>query len=422
MHPNSHLHRTELLLSQRRYDLAENEARQAVASEPESARPYAYLALCLVERKQWQPATEAAQRAIALDPADPFHHYALASILQDRGMLKEARAAIDEAIRLDPDDADHWAILAGILISQKQFREALGVARRGLECDALHEGLTNLRAIALTNLGERDAAGAAISGTLARNPENAVSHANMGWTLLHSGNAKAAMHSFREALRLDPQMEWARSGIVEAMKARSPIYRIFLWYFLFMARLPANAQWGIVVGGYIAYQVLRGVRRSSPDLAPFITPLIVAYFVFALGTVVAVPLFNLLLFTSPFGRHVLTTAQRWGAAAFGLSLLPPLAFLALWASVGGAEFEVGAMLTGMLVIPVSLAGLSSPGRARRGMVAVAAGLAAACVLLCASVFTGSTATKGWVLPYALACFGSTWIANMFATAPDRPKR
>jgi tetratricopeptide (TPR) repeat protein len=418
---NPHLQRTEVLLSQRRYDLAENEARQAIGHDPDHPLAYAYLALCLSEREQWQEATEAAQRAISLEPGEAFYHYALAVVLRDREMLKEAKAAIEEAIRLDLDSPDHWAVLAGIHVARKKFREALEAADRGLAADAQHESCVNLRAIALTNLGDRVAAGAAIDSTLERNPLNPVSHANMGWTLLHQGEPKKAAEHFREALRLDPESDWAKSGIVEAMKARSPIYRAFLWYFLFMGRLPAQAQWGIMIGGYVAYQVVRNVRSSNPGLAPVLTPLIAAYFVFALGTIVSMPLFNLLLLTDRFGRYVLSRDQKWGAAAFGLALLPPLAFLGLWAGVGGVQYEVGALLTGLLIIPVALAGLASPGRARRAMVAIAAALAAACIFMYGSLMTG-TPVKGWIMPYVLACFGSTWLANIFSTSPNRPKR
>ena len=66
---NPHLQRAEILLSQNRFDLAEGEARQAIAAEPNEPLAYSYLALCLSEQEQWQPATEAAQRAISLDPA-----------------------------------------------------------------------------------------------------------------------------------------------------------------------------------------------------------------------------------------------------------------------------------------------------------------------------------------------------------------
>lgn len=417
--PAPHLQRAEVLLAQRRYDLAEAEARQAIAHEPENPLPYAYLALCLAERQQWRPAEEAAQRAIALDPADAFHHYVLARVYQDRRLYREAHAAIDEAIRLDPGNPDHWAVLAGLHAAQKRFRDALAAAERGLEHDAEHEACVNLRAIALTNLGDRAAATQAIDATLERNPLNPTSHANMGWTLLHQGQPRRAAEHFREALRLDPTSDWARSGIVEAMKARSPIYRVFLAYFLFMSRLSSGAQWGILIGGYAGYQTVRTIGRTHPALAPYLQPLIVAYVAFALGTIVAIPLFNLLLFTDRFGRHALTTAQRWGAASFGLSLLPPLVFLVLWVATADRAYSVCALAAGVLTIPVALAGLVSD-RGRWTMIGLAAALAAACVAICAARITGRLAPP-WLGLYALACFGSTWLANSFLTASDRPR-
>ena len=40
------------------------------------------------------------------------------------------------------------------------------------------------------------------------------------WALIEQGEHEQAMEHFREALRLNPQLDWARQGIVEAMKAR----------------------------------------------------------------------------------------------------------------------------------------------------------------------------------------------------------
>lgn len=41
--------------------------------------------------------------------------------------------------------------------------------------------------IALVNLGRNQEAGAAIQTNLAKDPENAATHANQGWALLHRG-------------------------------------------------------------------------------------------------------------------------------------------------------------------------------------------------------------------------------------------
>ena len=66
--------------------------------------------------------------------------------------------------------------------------------------------------MALVRLGRRDEAGATLEAALARDPENAVTHANQGWARLHAGDFRGALEHFREALRLNPSLEWARAG------------------------------------------------------------------------------------------------------------------------------------------------------------------------------------------------------------------
>ncbi|MCG3123717.1 MAG: hypothetical protein GIKADHBN_02138 [Phycisphaerales bacterium] len=417
-HANTHVTRGRMLMSQRRYDLAEKEFGQAIAADPRDPEAFAMMALCLGELQKWEPATDAARQAVALAPDWSYGHYVLSSLYEDRNMIDEARAAIEEALRLDPSDADCWAMRARIALAQRDHEGALKAAEAGLECDAEHEACINLRSLALTNLGRRQEAGEAIAATLARNPLNASSHANMGWTLLHDGKPRPAMEHFREALRLAPDMEWARSGVMEAMKARSPIYRVFLAYFLFMGRLSGRAQWLIIIGAFVGFKVLGAVKNSNAAAAPFLTPLIIAYMVFALGTIVAVPLFNLVLFVDPFGRHVLRPAQRIGAAVFGLSLIPPVVFLTMWAVIGGSYYELGSLVTAMLIIPVSLAGLMREGKPRVTMIALAAGLAAMCVVILTMPMLLAPSVVG---AYAIGCFGSTWIANFLTSSSPAKK-
>ncbi len=49
-----------------------------------------------------------------------------------------------------------------------------------------------------------------LGSALANDPENALTHANQGWALLHRGDHERALEHFREALRIDPELEWAR--------------------------------------------------------------------------------------------------------------------------------------------------------------------------------------------------------------------
>src|SRR5579871_5018208 len=228
MNPN--LQRGLLLYQQSRYEMAENELRQALALDPRDAYAHALLGLCLSHRELFKEATEEAQQAIHLSPDFPFAHYALASIMRDRNRNEEALTAISEALRLDAADPGYFALLSAIQFSERRWPAALDAAERGLRLDSEHTGCTNLRAMALVKLGRKSEAGLTIDAALARNPDNSLTHANQGWTFLEKGDPKKALEHFREALRLDPENAWARHGIIEALKARNFVYAVMLKY------------------------------------------------------------------------------------------------------------------------------------------------------------------------------------------------
>jgi len=353
---NPHLDRALLLFQQGRHELAEQELRQVIAADPNLAYARSLLAMCLAERKQFGPATEEAQQAIAIAPDEPFGHYALAHVLVDRNRHDEALSAVREAIRLDPYNADYCALEAQCLHNLNQWTECLAAAERGLEIDAEHVACTNLRAIALVKLGRKSEAGAAIDAALAKQPESAVTHANMGWTLLHQSEPRKALEHFREALRLQPGNEWAQAGIVEALKARNVIYALMLKYFLFMSRLSSGAQWGIILGSYFLGRVLAGMANQDPEIAPWILPVRILLFSFVILTWMAYPLFNLLLRLNRFGRLVLQPEQikesNWIGLFLGLALVSLAGML-----VGGINSPWFMALTvfGLFLMP--LAGL-----------------------------------------------------------------
>ncbi len=203
MNPN--LERAILLYQQSRHELAETELRQALASDPDDAYAHALLALCLAEREKFEDSTHEARQAIQLGPDSPFAHYAHARVLYDRNHHQEARAAIAEAIRLDPEDADYYSLLAGIHFDEKRWPEALNAAEQGLQFDPEHTGCTNLRAMAMVKLGRKAEAGATIDAALAKNPDNALTHANQGWTLREQGEPRKALeHCGRGAASSKP--------------------------------------------------------------------------------------------------------------------------------------------------------------------------------------------------------------------------
>jgi tetratricopeptide (TPR) repeat protein len=421
---NQHLERAILLAQQSRFDLAENELRQALVLEPENAQAHALLATCLAEREKFDEATAEATQAIHLEPAFSFGYYVHARIQLERNRFADALNAINEAIRLDSDNADYFSLLASIHFRESRWREALAAAETGLQFDPEHVHCTNQRAMALVKLGRKAEAGATIDTALSRNPDNSLTHANQGWTLLERGDAKKAAEHFREALRLDPQNEWARHGIIEALKARNIVYALMLKYFLWMAKFSRRGQWGIILGGYIGNQILGWLAGINPGLAPWILPLRILYVCFALMTWMAYPLFNLLLRINRFGRLVLSREQTVASNWFGLCLLLALIGLvgcfiqgleSIWTLIG--------LVFGLLLLPVSSVFRCTSGWPRNTMAGVTIGLLALglSVLAQYKIANGLVdSSESLIALFALCAVGSTWLANFLAM--QRPQR
>lgn len=343
--------RALLLYQQSRYDLAEQELRQALADEPNDPLAHALIALCLCNRKDYPAAMREAEEAIHLGPDVAFAHYALANTLLQRDRFKEAEAAVEQALELAPWEADYYSLLASIRFGLRRWPETLEAAERGLELDAEHAGCTNLRAMGLVKLGRRTEAGDALGAALSRDPEDALTHANQGWTLLEQRQPDKALEHFREALRLEPNLEWAREGIVAALKARNFLYRQMLRYFLWMRRLSARAQWGVILGLLLAPRMLSSALPAP--LAPLGDAVFWGLLVFVFLTWAADPLFNLLLRLNRLGRLALSREQIWASNCVGFCLLLALIALAGWAVSANSTYALAAVMAGCLVIPVA---------------------------------------------------------------------
>ncbi|MDX1947089.1 MAG: tetratricopeptide repeat protein [Pirellulaceae bacterium] len=367
---NSHFKRGALLLDQRRYEEAIGEFQLHLGQVADDPTTHAMIALALAGLERLPEATEHAQRAIHLGPDDPFGHFALARVLLDRNRYPEAQTAIEEAIRLDPHDADYFSLLSSLQLLQSRWREALAAAEQGLAIDPEHNACINLRAQALVKLGDRAAAAQTLGEALARRPDDALSHANQGWTLLHQGDPYKALEHFREALRLDPELEFARAGIVEALKARNFVYRWLLAYFLWMARLPPQVQWGLVIGALVGNRVIRSIADKNPPLEPYLEPILYAYFGFVVLNWLASPFFNLLLRLDRFGRHALSRDEIQGANVLLACLFVTLGHL-FWAIAGGnGEVWYFVLMFALLSLPASAIYRCSEGWPRNVMLAI----------------------------------------------------
>ena len=378
MNQSPQFQRALVLQEQGRHEMAEKELRQHLATDPSDGFAHAALAISLAELERRDEAEQSAREAIGNAPDMAFAHYALARVLSDRNRTDEAADTIREAIRLEPTDADYHGMHAAIEFERQRWKESLAAAETGLQFDPEHVACNNLRAMALVKLGRKAEAGATIDATLSRDPDNAFSHANKGWTFLEQGKRKAAMTHFRESLRLDPSNDWARSGLVEAIKAGNPVYAVMLKYFLWMAKLSGNVRWAILLGGYFGSRMLAGLSNTHPEWSPWITPIRIAYIAFALLTWLAAPLFNLMLFLHPYGKHALNDEQRSQAGWVGLCLAMALGSVGIWFLSGrNDDYIIPALVFGLLALPTAAIHSCPVGWPRTTMVAITLGLAAA---------------------------------------------
>lgn len=356
--------RATLLFDQRRWDMAIAELRGFLTREPDHAPAHALLAHALVQHDEPDAALDEARRAVAIDPELDFAHGTLATVLLHRDDLEGAVAAILRAIQLDPDDVSHRSALAQIRLAQKRWGEALAAADAGLELDPQDTSCLNLRSLALTKLGRASEATDSADASLARDPDNAYTHQARGFAMLHRGDAKAALHHFQEALRRDPTLEAARAGLVEALKAKNPIYRLVLGWFLWLEKFTGPRQVQIVIGLWLAARFGGSALR---DAGHTISATIVSYswLGFVLLTSCAVPLFNLLLLLNPIGRHALERGARRDAIVLGACLLAGSG-VGLHAWLGDSPWsQRGWLFWLVFLLPVSGIGLFHAGWARR---------------------------------------------------------
>jgi tetratricopeptide (TPR) repeat protein len=378
--------RAWLLQTQGRYELAEKEWRRVLAADPDDAVAHACLGLCLCERKRWQEAGDEAERAIALAPDSGFPHYARARVMLVRDRHEQALASAVQAIRLDLENAEFRALHGAILGDLERWSEALDAADKGLALDPQNERCLNVRALALTHLGRKDEAARTIADALQQSPENSFTHANQGWALLHAGDPKTALTHFQEALRLDPDNDYARNGMVEALKARNPLYRPFLAYFLFMSRTGPRARWAIVIGIFMCNRAFLGLLEKHPEWGAFLWPLIALILMFVFGSWFAVPLTNLALCCSRYGRHALAADRKWQAALLACCLVSSAACFAYELAIDYGH--MASLMLLLLALPVISVHRCPEGWPRRVAILVAAAFAFSAVAFAAVVFNG----------------------------------
>lgn len=349
------LYKAEHLLKQERYNEAQKEVKSYLASDPESIPALIILIHCYLGMGNDEKADELADQLVKRNPADPEVLFLKGAIQAQLGKRKSALKFLDSALAYNPLITEAHGLKAVIYFEQAEFEEALEAANTGLRIDPENETCLVQRSMALLKLGRKDEHLDANQQALKSNPMNSRTHASVGYSALETGDHGKAKEHFREALRIDPGNEYARQGMLQAIKATNLFYRLFLKYVFWMQSLKPQVRWGVIIIGYLLIQGLNNYSASLGALTPFAEVVIVVYMVFAISTWIIGPVSNIFLRFHAFGKFILTEeetgvankcAALLSAAVFGAILLYAADEGALqWKNLGIYLLSAGIALT-----------------------------------------------------------------------------
>jgi len=290
------IERIQLLIERKRFDDAQIRISEALAQFPDSGYLYALQASVYEQKDENDKALSVINTAIGLDPDADFLHYVKSRVLIKMKKPKEAMAAIDEALRLDSHDPEYFGQKAMIYYVLEKREDAINWARQGKEMDPENVLCSNVLSLALGSLGKTDEAEQVLGSMLELDPDNALNLTSMGYNYLRKGNIQKAKDHFASALMIDPEFEYARDGMIEAMKASNFFYRKILQYQALMERLGTGKQWVFIIGLII-------VVKLVPFLFPF-------YMVFLLWIWFAPPISDSVLYFDKQGRFLMSEKLR----------------------------------------------------------------------------------------------------------------
>jgi tetratricopeptide (TPR) repeat protein len=318
---NKQLTRVRILMEQQRFAEAEKLLQTLLSEDPNEVSTLALLAEVNLAIDKPEKAQILIEQAIGLAPDSAVLFYIKARVLLQLDRDAEAENTIREAIALDPHDADCFAFLAHLQLAQKQFAEALDSANEALALEPDNLLALNTRSTALLKLDRKSESYETIEGALREDPNNWYTHANYGWGLLEKGNHKKALEHFKESLKIAPSNHYAQSGMLEAIKATNPFYRLFLKYQFWMSNLTSNYQWGVILGLYFGTKMLNNIANNNKALAPWLTPIVMLLIFFAFSTWVIGPISNLFLRFNKYGQFLLDKKQKISSNFVAGSLL-----------------------------------------------------------------------------------------------------
>jgi len=408
--------RIEILIQQKKFAEAERNLSALLREDPNNIHFLSLLAEVNLQQDKFDNANSIIDNAIGLSPDTPHLFYIKSRIAVHQDELNEAEKFINQAIGLDPYDAHYFALLATIKLGRKQFNEALETANRALEIDPENLLALNSRSTALNKLNRSDESFKTIEGALRGDPNNAYTHANYGWGLLEKGDYKKALVHFKEALTNDPTLDYAQSGMLLAIKATNPIYRIFLKYAFWMGNLTAKYQWAVIIGFYLGFRAIRSIASNNESLKPYLTPLIIFLALVAFSTWIIAPISNLFLRFNKYGKLLLGKKEKLSSSLVAVSLGVFAVGVLLYFALSDEKMLVIAVYGFAMMLPLGT--MFSPSKNKYGLLIYTIALAIAGAIAIGLTFSTGEMFNAATIAFIFGFVVFQWVANYMLIKED----
>ena len=241
-----------------------------------------------------------------------------------------------------------------------------------------------------------------------------VASPESGWAGLRRGDPAAGLRHFRASLQREPGEPSPQRGLVEALRARNPLYRAFIRVALRLFWISPLLKWVAIAVAVsaVAYAFALDLPR------PVVLALQAAIIAAAVFTWTARPLADLLMLADPAGRAYLDPTQKVAAAGVPVLLAAGLALGLAWAVGAPRGTGMAAIFALFFTIPLAAGPRTPPGRWRLVLAGYTLLLAAPATL---AVLHHSLRTDHASTWFGLA-IGGLCMTDVIAELAPRPRR
>lgn len=399
------IERARILIDLNRKKEAIKELHEALVYEPENLYVLLMLCGCYYDLGNNKESMALAEKIIGINPDSDLGFYYLAINYGAMDNYPLAFKNIDIAINIEPRDADYFAYKAALYIDEKEWEKALEVTSEALAIDPENTQALNHRITVLTKLNRKEEILTHVDEVLAADPDNAYSHSTIGWSKLETKDYKEAQKHFAEALRLDPNSNNARVGMVNAIKGSNFLYSLVLRYSFWINNHKGNFGWGIGIGIFVFSRFLKLLTAISPI---FFLLFLVLFFLIYLSWIIN-PISNLILKFDAFGKYLLTKDEDKAVNIVSAGLVLGILFGAAGAFTESGFLFSLSFLAFTIIIPFSNYYDSDEHEKTPRFLYYCYILAALAVISLVFYFVNTNISTGFGVAYLIGVVAYTWV-------------